>query len=709
MTRAVTFAAGIVVFLFSLSSAADDAPSRPPMAKKLPKTTDIHGERLQDDYFWMREKENPEVRAYLEAENAYTDTLMKPTEALQETLYKEMLGRIKETDLAVPYRYRGSFYYSRTEQGKSYPIYCRKKGNLESPEQIILDVNELARGQKFIGIGRRQISDDGRLLAYSTDNTGFRDYRLHIKDLKTGRLLSETAERVRSMAWAADNRTLFYATTDSAKRPFRVWRHTAGTDSKTDALVYEEKDEMFEVEVARSRSGEYLFFPSRSATTSEIRYLKADSPTAALRLVAPRVHEREYWVDHRRDLFYILTNDKGRNNRLVTAPASAPGPENWKELIAHRDDVMLSDLDLFADWGAVSEREDALPQIRILDFKTGGSYRIDFPEAIYAAGPEDNHEFETTKLRISYESFTTPPAVYDFDVTTKQRTLLKQKEVLGGYDPSRYLSERRYAKATDGTTIPISIVYRKGFVADGKAPMLLTAYGSYGAPSDAEFDSNEVSLLDRGVVLALAHIRGGGELGKKWHDQGRMMSKKNTFTDFIAAAEQLIADRYTSKDRLAIEGISAGGLLIGAVVNMRPDLFRVVVSHVPFVDVINTMLDESIPLTVPEFEEWGNPKKPEQYAYMKSYSPYDNIAAKDYPAMLVKTSFDDSQVMYWEPAKYVAKLRATKTDKNPLIFKINMAGGHGGSSGRYDKLRERAFDDAFILTQLGLGSSLPAP
>jgi oligopeptidase B len=684
--------------------AADGKP-QPPIAKKLAKNLEIHGDTLRDDYFWLRDKQNPEVRSYLEAENEYAAAMMKPTEALQKTLYDEMLGRIKETDLTVPFRDRGWFYYSRTEKGKSYPIYCRKKGSVDAAEEVFLDVNELAKGEKFMNVGFRRVSDDGRLLAYATDNTGFRDYRLHVRDLTTGKDLPEVAERVTSAAWAADNKTLFYATTDPAKRPFKVWRHTIGSDTKTDAMLYHEKDEMFRVGVFRSRDGAYLMFPTRSLTTSEYRFLKADAPTAEFRMIAPRVHDREYGVEPRGDLFYILTNDTGRNKRIVTAPASDPRPENWKELIAHRETVMLEDIDAFSKFLVVTEREDALPRIRIVDYAVGptGSTRVDFPEAIYYAGLENNAEFDTGKIRIEYESYTTPSSVYDYDVATKERTLLKRREVPGGYDSSNYVSERKYAKASDGTRIPISVVYRKGFVADGRAPMLLSAYGSYGAPSDAFFNSNDVSLLDRGWVKAIALIRGGGELGKKWHDQGRMLNKKNTFTDFIACAEQLVADKYTSKDRLAIEGGSAGGLLMGAVTNMRPDLFKVVISHVPFVDVINTMLDESVPLTVPEFEEWGNPKIKEQYVYMKSYSPYDNIAAKAYPTILVKTSWDDSQVMYWEPAKYVAKLRATKTDKNPLVFKINMAGGHGGSSGRYDRLRERAYDQAFLLQQIGTG------
>ncbi|MEP6994274.1 MAG: S9 family peptidase [Acidobacteriota bacterium] len=690
------------LLLAAILSSEQMIASDPPTVKKVTHMQTLHGDQLNDDYFWLRERENPEVKAYLEKENAFADAFMKPTEQFRKTLYDEMLGRIKETDLTVPYRDRGWFYYSRTEKGKQYPIYCRKKGNLEAPEEITLDVNELAKGERFMSVAARAFSDDGRLLAYTTDNTGFRDYTLHVKDMSTGKLLPETVTRVTSVAWAPDNRTVFYATTDPAKRPHRIHRHMVGTDPSADALLYEERDERFRVGVFRSRSGAYLFFPVSSHTTSEWRYLSASAPGGELRMIAPREAEHEYSVDHRGDLFYIQTNDKGRNNRLVTAPISDPRRENWKELVAHRDDVMLEDFDLFAKWTVLYEREDALPRIRIMSEEAGTGYRVDFPEAIYYAGASNNREFDTQMLRIEYESYTTPPSVYDFDMATKERKLLKQQEVLGGYNPSLYTSERRYATASDGTKIPISLVYKKGLVPDGKPPMLLTAYGSYGAPNDAGFDSTVVSLLDRGVVYANGHIRGGGDMGKKWHDQGRMLSKKNTFTDFIAVAEALVADKYTSRDRLVIEGGSAGGLLMGAVTNMRPDLFKAVVARVPFVDVINSMLDESLPLTVGEFEEWGNPKVKEQYEYMKSYSPYDNLAAKAYPAMLVKTSFDDSQVMYWEPAKYVAKLRTLKTDQNPLIFKINMAGGHGGSSGRYDRLHELAFDYAFELNQMGI-------
>jgi oligopeptidase B len=682
---------------------------KPPMVKKIPKTDTLHGDKRQDDYSWLREKANPEVKAYLDSENAYTDAVMKPTEALQEKLYKEMLGRIKETDLSVPYRKGAFFYYSRTEQGKAYPIYCRKAGSLEAPEEILLDVNELSRGERFMAVGDREVSDDGRLLAYTTDNTGFRDYRLQVKDLSTGKLLPETVEKVSSVAWAADKQTFFYAVDDPAKRPYRLYRHVLGTPVSSDALVYEEKDELFRISVERSRSEAYLLLNSGSHTADEWRYLPASEPEAAWKLVTPREKEHEYQVDHRGELFYIRTNSGGRksagacrNFRVVTAPVADARRENWKQIVPCREDVMVAGIDLFAGHMVLFEREDGLPRLRVTDLSTQASHRIEFPEAVYAVFPESNPEFDTKQFRFNYQSLTIPPTIYDYDLATRQRKLLKRTEVLGGYDPERYVAERRYATAADGTKVPISLVYRKGLSRDGKNPAMLTGYGSYGAPMFATFSSNRVTLLDRGFVCAIAHIRGGGEMGKKWHDAGKMMAKKNTFTDFIAAAEMLVAERYTGKDRLVIEGGSAGGLLMGAVVNMRPDLFRAVILRVPFVDVINTMLDESLPLTVTEFEEWGNPKVKSEYDYMKSYSPYDNIESKDYPAMLVKTSFDDSQVMYWEPAKYVARMRTTRTDKNVLIFKVNMAGGHGGSSGRYDRLHEAAFDDAFVLTELNL-------
>lgn len=680
----------------------DSAGPAPPSAKKVVHEQTFHGEPFPDEYFWLRERENPEVRAYLEAENVYTDAVTKPTKALQETLYNEMLGRIKQTDLSVPYRNGEYFYYSRTEEGKQYPIYCRKKGSLEAPEQVTLDLNEFAKTAKFVGLDTYQVSDDGNLLAYSIDLTGFREYLLMVRDLRTGADGAERIPKVSSAAWAADNKTLFYTTDDHAKRPYRLWRHAFGNPPATDDLLYEEKDEMFELSVSRSRSRAYLFAHSGSHTASEARYLPAGQPDGEFRVILPRAKDREYDVGHRGELLYMRINDRGRNFRVVSAPVADPRPENWKEILPHRDDVMIEGIDLFEDHLVAREREDGLDRIRILNLVTGTAHRVEFPEPVYTAWLSSNAEFATKTLRYGYESFTTSASYYDYDMESRKAALLKRTEVLGGYDPSRYESFRLYATASDGTRIPISLLARKGTKHDGRNPLLLRGYGAYGSSESAEFRSNLFSLIDRGVVFALAHIRGGGEMGKRWHDSGRMMSKKNTFTDFIAVAEHLIAEKYTSKDRLAIEGGSAGGLLISAVLNMRPDLFQAAIVRVPFTDVINTMMDESIPLTVPEFEEWGNPKIKEQYDYMKSYSPYDNIEAKAYPAILVKTSFDDSQVMYWEPAKYVARLRAKKTDQNPLLFKVNMAGGHGGSSGRYDKLREAAFDYAFLLTQLGV-------
>lgn len=689
----------------------------PPVAKRAPKVDVVHGDRRVDDYFWLREKPNPEVKAYLEAENAYTGAIMKPTEALQKTLYDEMLGRIKQTDLSVPYRLGDYFYYSRTEEGKQYSIYCRKKGSLQAPEEVTLDLNELAKGQKFLSLGAYTVSDDGNLLAYSTDTTGFRQYTLHVKDLRTGQALPDTVEKTSSIAWAKDNRTLFYAIEDHAKRPYRLYRHALGSTGpggggappvNNDPLVYEEKDERFRVGAYRTRSRAYLLLNVSSHTTSEVRYLAADQPAGEWTLIAAREQDHEYDVEHHGDRFLIVTNDRGRNFRLVEAPVASPARANWKELVPHRADVMLGGAIAFADHYVLTEREQALPHLRITDVKSGSSHRLAFPEAVYSAFPAQNPEFNTKLLRYSYQSFTAPSSVFDYDMAARGQKLLKQTEVLGGYDPTRYQSERVYAAAADGVKVPVSLVYRKGIVRNGNNPTLLTGYGSYGSPSSVSFNSNRVSLLDRGVVVALAHIRGGGDLGKAWHDDGRMFKKKNTFTDFIAVAEHLIAQKFTSKDRLVIEGGSAGGLLMGAVTNLRPDLFKAVVSHVPFVDVINTMLDASLPLTVAEFEEWGNPSKKDEYEYMKTYCPYTNLAATQYPALLVTTSFNDSQVMYWEPAKYVAKLRTLKTDKNPLLLKTNMAAGHGGASGRYDRLREIAFNYAFMLWQVGLAPKAPS-
>ena len=684
------------------SNTPSNAPT-PPVAKAIHTENHINGGRLVDDYKWLREKSNPEVAQYLEAENAYTDSIMKPTEPLQQKLYEEMVSHIKETDVNVPYKDGDYFYYSRWEAGQQYPIQARRKGSLEAGEQITLDVNELAKGEKFMALGSYNVSDDGNLLAYSTDNTGFRQYHLHVRDLRTHKDFPDTAEKVGSIAWANDNQTLFYTVEDAAKRQYRVYRHKLDTDTKNDELIYEEKDERFDVSVGRSRSRKYLFLLSNSHTTSEARYLDASTPTGEFKLIAPRQQDIEYYPDHSGDQFFIRTNDKGRTFRLVSAPVADPGKNNWKEILPMRPDVMLSDIEIFQDFYVLVERENGLPELTVVDFATGAKNRIAFPEPVYTAGPQVNMEFKTRFFRYGYQSLVTPPSVFDYDVARHTSTLRKQNEVPGGYDPANYKSERLWATAKDGVKVPVSVVYRKDLKKpDGSNPLYVSGYGSYGISTNATFSPTRISLLDRGVVMAYAHIRGGGDLGKTWHDAGRMMNKMNTFTDFIACTELLVANKYGARNRIAIEGGSAGGLLMGAVTNLRPDLFRAVVSHVPFVDVMNTMLDASLPLTVGEYEEWGNPNEKPAYDYMLKYSPYDNLKKGGYPAILVKTSFNDSQVMYWEPAKYVAKLRTLKTDHNVLLLKTNMAAGHGGASGRYDRFKEVAFDYAFVLTQLGV-------
>ena len=709
LSRSILFASLILVATVlafeSPLPAADDSPSlpAPPVAKKVPRVTEVNGHKLVDNYFWLRDKKNPEVKAYLEAENAYTDAVMKPTEALQKKLYDEMLSRIKETDVEVPYKEGGYFYYVRTEAGKQYPIRCRKKGSMDAAEEVLLDVNELAKGQAFMSLGAFDVSDDGNLLAYTTDNTGFRQFNLAMKDLRTGKLLPDHAERVDSIAWANDNKTIFYTVEDATtKRGYQMYRHTVGTTER-DPLVYEEKDERFDIGTGKTRSKAYIFLFSGSHTTTEVRYIPADQPMAEWKVLEPRKQDVEYYPDHNGDSFYIRVNDTGRNFRLVKAPVSDPGKKNWGEILPNREDVMLEDTDYFKNYYILYEREKGLPQMRVCGLSTNECRHIEFPEPAYVSYSYANREFDTTKFRYGYQSFITPQSVFEYDMAGGTSTLLKQKEVPGGYDRTRYQVERIQATASDGVKIPVTVLHLKGTKRDGKGPVYLTGYGSYGYPYDIGFNSNLFSMVDRGVVAAVAHIRGGGEMGKAWHDDGRMMHKKNTFTDFIACAQYLVSQGYGSKDRLVIEGRSAGGLLMGAVLNMRPDLFHAALVGVPFVDVMNTMLDETVPLTVPEFEEWGNPKEKPAFDYMITYSPYDNIENKPYPNILVRTSFNDSQVMYWEPAKYVAKMRALRTDHNLLILKTKMdPGGHGGASGRYDRLKDDAFDYAFFLKQMGI-------
>jgi oligopeptidase B len=758
----------------------------------------------------MRRKEDPRVREYLEAENAYADAVMRGTEEFQEKLYQEMLGRIQQTDLSVPYLLRAYLYYTRTEEGKQYPIYCRKKitgderprieeeGSLtalgiagkEQPgvQEVLLDLNQMAVGHAFMGLAIFEVSDDNRLLAYATDRTGFRQYVLEVKELRAEASLASgqrpapseerpepgfykgsenrfRVERATSAAWAADNGTLFYVTEDAVtKRSNQLWRYefparrsvtrtleeqaTSSTERGTAdiarddgsrgrppqarsedrgvkpplqdeplaELIYEEKDERFRIDVERSRSGAYLFLVINSHTTSEVRYLRADAPPQEFQLIAEREDEHEYYVDHHPGsasdpaggIFFIRTNSGGRTYRLMTAPTVDPARSRWREVIPNRPAVMLSGIEAFRTHLVLSEREDGLPYLRIVDLTReaatalAASRRIEFAEPAYSAMLGPNPEFDAGSVRFHYESLLTPRSVYDYNLERGERILQKQQAVLGGFDSGRYVSERLHARASDGTLVPMSVVRRKGTFRDGNAPLLLYGYGSYGFSLPVMFSSNRLSLLDRGMVYAIAHVRGGGELGKPWHDAGRMHRKMHTFTDFIACAEHLIAKRYTSEGRLVIEGGSAGGLLLGAVANMRADLFKVVVSHVPFVDVLNTMLDATLPLTVAEYEEWGNPQVEEDYFYMRRYCPYTNVERKVYPRMLVKTAWNDSQVMYWEAAKYVAKLRAMKTDGNVLLLKTNMDAGHGGASGRYDYLREIALDYAFLLGELGI-------
>ena len=690
----------LAVGLLTTPAVAQEAARRPPLAEKRPHMTEIHGLTLTDDYFWLRERSDPEVINYLEAENAYTDAVMAPTRALQETLYKEMLGRIKQTDLSVPARIGGYFYYSRTEEGKQYPYMCRRKGSMEGAEEILLDLNELAEGKKFLGLGAFAVSDDGSLLAYSTDSTGYRQYVLQVKDLRTGKALDERIEGTGSVVWAADNRTLFYTTEDAvSKRSDRFWRHVIGTDSSD--LLYEEKDELFDISAARSLDRQVIFLGSYARTSREFRFLRADDPGTTLKLILPREPDHEFEVDHYRGEFYITTNRGAKNFRVVRAPMTDPSEKNWKAFIDHDPAIKIEGLTFFADHIVVSERQGGLMYLRVIDAKTKASHRIATQEPDYALSLGSNPEFETTSVRFSYTSMVTPQSVYEYDLTTRERKLLKQQEVLGGYDPANYEAMRIWSVSRDGTKVPISLVYRKGVKMDGRAPLLLHGYGSYGASLAPTFSSSRLSLLDRGVIYAIAYIRGGGELGEDWREQGRMMQKMNTFYDFVDCAEYLVKNKYTSSDRLVIQGGSAGGLLVGAATNLRPDLFKAVVAEVPFVDVVNTMLDASLPLTTNEYTEWGNPNDKPAFDYIRTYSPYDNIRATAYPAMLVRISLNDSQVPYWEGAKYAAKLRAIKTDSNPLLLKTNMGAGHGGASGRYDALRETAFTYAFVLWQMG--------
>jgi oligopeptidase B len=662
-----------------------------------------HGETWTDEYQWLQDPDDPAVRAWLDGQNAYTDAAMAHTKALQDTLYTEMLGRILETDLSVPEARGGWLYYTRTETGKQYSIHCRRSGSMTAPEQVILDQNALAEGHAYFDLGGLTVSPDHRWLAYSVDLTGAESHRLHLRDLTTGQDLADEIPDVGSgLTWAMDSRTLFYTMLDETRRPYQLWRHVRGTSALDDVLVHHEGDAAFFVGIDRSRSNRWLYLSMGSHATSEVRLLEADRPTGGFRVVVPRVHGVEYGLEHQGDRFLIVTNDEAENFRLMEAPEATPGREHWREVIAHRPDVKLDGVDAFEQHLVIYERTDALRQIRIRRLSDGLEHYVPFPEPVYTVAPSRNADYETTAFRFVYTSLVTPRSVVDYHLDDRTWTLLKEQPVLGGYDRAQYTSERLWAMAPDGVRVPISLVYRNPKPTDGQRPCLLQGYGAYGYSFDPGFSSNTLSLLDRGLVVAIAHIRGGEEMGRRWYEDGKLGKKPNTFTDFIACAEHLVSAGYTGPSRLVINGGSAGGLLMGAVANLRPDLFAAVVAEVPFVDALNTMLDPSLPLTVIEYDEWGNPTDdPAAFRTIRSYAPYENVHATAYPNILATAGLNDPRVSYWEPAKWVARLRARRTNEARLLLKTNMGAGHGGASGRYDYLHEVAFKYAFMLDVLG--------
>jgi oligopeptidase B len=652
-----------------------------------------------------RDQQTKDVLDYLNAENAYTKTVMAHTEEFQKNLFEEMKGRIKEDDQSVPVKDNGYWYYTRFESGKDYAFNCRKKESMETGiEEILINGPEMAAGHDYWALGGLDVSDDNKLLCYSEDIISRRIYTASFKEIATGQILDDRLEGLAgSPVWAGDNKTVFYVKKDPATlREFQIWRHELGTSQEKDVLVFEEKDEEFHCFVSRTKSKKYLVIGTAQTLSTEYRVLESANPSGEFRVIQPRERDHEYGIDHYNDKFYISTNWQAKNFRLMECAENATTKENWKEVIAHRDDVLLEGIEIFRDYLVVDERKNGLTQLRIIKWSDRSEYYMDFQDPAYDAGVGANPDFNTDVLRYGYSSMTTPASTYDYNMATRERKLMKQQEVVGGHQPENYQSERVYATAKDGTKVPVSLVYKKGTKLDGSAPTLLYAYGSYGATMDAGFSSTRLTLLDRGFIYAIAHIRGGQEMGRHWYEDGKLLKKKNTFTDFIDCADYLIAQKYTSNEKLFAMGGSAGGLLMGAITNMRPDLWRGVVSAVPFVDVITTMLDETIPLTTFEFDEWGNPKNKEYYDYMKSYSPYDNIEAKNYPNILVTSGYWDSQVQYWEPAKYVAKMREMKTDKNLLLFWCNMDAGHGGKSGRFEALKEVALEYAFMFDLVGI-------
>lgn len=679
---------------------------KPPIARKVPKVLKIHGYEIVDNYGWMRdrnEKKDPAVIEYLTAENAYTESFMGKHQGLVDRLYDEMLGRIKQTDLSVPYKLGDFWYFTKTEEGKQYPTYLRSRDKGGKGAEVLLDQNEMAKGHKYFAIGYLTVSDDGNMMAYATDTTGYRQYQLVIKDLRTGKMLPDKIERVTSVRWSNDGKYLFYSQEDPvSKRSDKVFRHKLGSD-KSD-LIYEEKDVLFNSRIGRSRDKKMLFLASGAATMSEYRYLAADDPTGEWKLLAPRREGHEYAADFDSGEFYITTNKDAENFKVVRAPAGDPSEKNWQDFIPHNPAIKIDGISFFKDYAAVSEVENGLEYIRIMDRKTRRApVRIETPESVYTMGLGGNPEYETLIIRYNYASMITPSSTYEYDLQKRTSTLIKQQEIPSGYDKAQYETKREWATARDGVKVPVSIVWKKGTKLDGSAPMMLYAYGSYGASMTPNFSTARLSLLDRGMIYAIAHIRGGSELGERWRQDGRMFKKVNTFNDFVDASKWLIDNKYTSADRLVIQGGSAGGLLMGAVVNQAPHLYKAAIAQVPFVDIMNTMIDDTLPLTTGEWIEWGNPRDDKKaWDYMFSYSPYDNVKAQNYPNMLIEVSLNDSQVPYWEGAKWAAKLREMKTDNNVILLKTNMGAGHGGSSGRYDRLKEVAFGYAYALTQVGI-------
>lgn len=672
-----------------------------PVAKKIPHELVTHGDTRIDNYYWLNQRENPEVINYLNEENLYQKTMMKDTEELQNQLYEEMLGRIKQDDMSYPSKRNGYYYYARYEEGKEYPVYCRRKDNMDSPEQVLLDVNKMAEGHHYYDIGSYSISPDNKLIAYSVDTVSRRQYHIFVKEIETGYVFPENIENTTGgMVWANDNKTLFYNVKDESLRSCKVMRHKLNTLPSDDVLVYHEEDTAFSCFVSKTKSRRYITIISESTLSSEVRFLNADNPYSDFKLFQERQNNLLYGIGHYDNHFYILTNaDDAINFKIMKTPVDKTEKENWVEIMPHRSDVLIEDFDIFSKYLVIEERQNGLVKIRIKTWDGKEDYYIDFGEPAYTAYTASNPDFDSHLLRYGYNSMTTPNSLYDFDMIERKSVLLKRQEIVGGYEPSDYVTERHYAVSHDGVSVPISLVYKKNVRREGPQPLVLYGYGSYGSSMDAYFSTLRISLLDRGFIWAIAHIRGGEEMGRQWYEDGKLLKKKNTFLDFISCGQYLIDKGYTDSNMLFAMGGSAGGLLVAAVANMQPEMWKAVVAQVPFVDVLTTMLDETIPLTTGEYDEWGNPNVKEYYDYIKSYSPYDNIERKDYPSMLVTTGLHDSQVQYWEPVKWVAKLRDMKTDNNPIYLKIDMDFGHGGASGRFEGIREVALEYAFLITE----------